>query len=187
MIRTTTISPIWHPKLSLSPSPTPSITTQQQQLSRFDWWFLEDGIIPWFQWQRSQSKTENLVDPLRCLVCCTRMLYEGLHFWKPTDVQEKPISPPAAHHTNILQDQLWRWKTQTSFSYFHIGYLGIIAQCRPCRTKPPSFSLSVRLLFLAHIGGAMYSNIDDCDEGRSSLSIKDDFLLFFLKKKIKFS
>ena len=41
-------------------------------------------------------------------VCCTRMSYQGLRFRKPTDVLEKPISPPTARHTGILQDELWR-------------------------------------------------------------------------------
>ena len=39
------------------------------------------------------------------LVCCTRI---GLRFRKPTNLPEKPISPPAARHTSILQDQLRR-------------------------------------------------------------------------------
>ena len=47
------------------------------------------------------------------------------------------------------------------------------AQRRP---RAPSFSLAVRLLFLVRIAGAMYSNIDDCDEGRSSLSFIGDLL-----------
>ena len=47
------------------------------------------------------------------------------------------------------------------------------AQRRPWT---PSFSLAVRLLFLVRISGATYSNIDDCDEGRSSLSFIGDLL-----------
>ena len=43
------------------------------------------------------------------------------------------------------------------------------AQRRPWA---PSFSLAIRLLFLIRIAGAMYSNIDDCDEGWSSLPYK---------------
>ena len=46
------------------------------------------------------------------------------------------------------------------------------AQRRPWT---PSFSLAVRLLFLVRISGAMYSNIDDCDEGRSRLPFKSHF------------
>lgn len=40
------------------------------------------------------------------------------------------------------------------------------AQRRPWT---PRFSLALRLLFLVRIAGAMYSNINDCDEGGSSL------------------
>ncbi|KAF5385061.1 hypothetical protein D9615_001258 [Tricholomella constricta] len=55
----------------------------------------------------------------------------------------KPAEPKPARHTGILQDQLRR------------------AQRRPWI---PSFSLAIRLLMLIRITGAMYSNIDDCDE-----------------------
>jgi alpha-1,2-mannosyltransferase len=48
-------------------------------------------------------------------------------------------------HSGILQDQLRR------------------SARRPWN---PSFSLAVRILLLARVAGAMYSNIDDCDEGR---------------------
>lgn len=68
---------------------------------------------------------------------------QNLRFRRPTNVPEKPISAPAARHTGILQDQLRR------------------AQRRPWT---PSFSLAIRLLFLVRVAGAMYSNIDDCDE-----------------------
>ena len=47
------------------------------------------------------------------------------------------------------------------------------AQRRPWA---PSFSLAIRLLFLVRIAGAMYSNIDDCDEGGFSFPYKVDFL-----------
>ena len=30
----------------------------------------------------------------------------------------------------------------------------------------PSFSLALRILLLIRVAGAMYSNMDDCDEGR---------------------
>ncbi|KAJ7847854.1 glycosyltransferase family 22 protein [Mycena leptocephala] len=53
----------------------------------------------------------------------------------------KTLQPP--RHTGILQDQLRR------------------AARRPWN---PSFSLAVRILMLMRVTGAMYSNIDDCDE-----------------------
>ncbi|KAJ7610801.1 glycosyltransferase family 22 protein [Roridomyces roridus] len=53
----------------------------------------------------------------------------------------QPKQPP--RHTGILQDQLRR------------------AARRPWN---PSFSLAVRILLLIRFTGAMYSNIDDCDE-----------------------
>ncbi|KAJ7103211.1 glycosyltransferase family 22 protein, partial [Mycena belliarum] len=53
----------------------------------------------------------------------------------------KPKKQP--RHTGILQDQLRR------------------AARRPWN---PSFSLAVRILLLVRVTGAMYSNIDDCDE-----------------------
>lgn len=58
------------------------------------------------------------------------------------DPDPKPKQPP--RHTGILQDQLRR------------------AARRPWN---PSFSLAVRILLLVRFTGAMYSNIDDCDEG----------------------
>ncbi|KAJ6575449.1 glycosyltransferase family 22 protein [Mycena capillaripes] len=57
------------------------------------------------------------------------------------DPDPKPKQPP--RHTGILQDQLRR------------------AARRPWN---PSFSLAVRILLLMRVTGAMYSNIDDCDE-----------------------
>ncbi|KAF7302752.1 Mannosyltransferase [Mycena chlorophos] len=54
-----------------------------------------------------------------------------------------PSKPQPARHTGILQDQLRR------------------AARRPWN---PSFSLAVRILLLVRFAGAMYSNIDDCDE-----------------------
>ncbi|KAF8078928.1 glycosyltransferase family 22 protein [Lyophyllum atratum] len=57
--------------------------------------------------------------------------------------QTKPAEQKPARHTGVLQDQLRR------------------AQRRPWT---PSFSLAVRILMLIRITGAMYSNIDDCDE-----------------------
>ncbi|KAF7307149.1 Glycosyltransferase family 22 protein [Mycena indigotica] len=56
----------------------------------------------------------------------------------------EPVSAkPQPRHTGILQDQLRR------------------AARRPWN---PSFSLAVRILLLVRFAGAMYSNIDDCDE-----------------------
>ncbi|KAF8167320.1 glycosyltransferase family 22 protein [Crassisporium funariophilum] len=68
---------------------------------------------------------------------------QELRFRGPTNVPSKPKPPPAPRHAGILQDQLRR------------------AQRRPWA---PSFSLAVRILFLIRVSGAMYSNIDDCDE-----------------------
>ena len=58
------------------------------------------------------------------------------------DPVPQPKQPP--RHTGILQDQLRR------------------AARRPWN---PSFSLAVRILLLMRFAAAMYSNIDDCDEG----------------------
>ncbi|KAJ7170207.1 glycosyltransferase family 22 protein [Mycena filopes] len=58
-----------------------------------------------------------------------------------TDPDPKPKLPP--RHTGLLQDQLRR------------------AARRPWN---PSFSLAVRILLFVRFTGAMYSNIDDCDE-----------------------
>ncbi|KAK7063943.1 mannosyltransferase [Favolaschia claudopus] len=60
---------------------------------------------------------------------------------RPEPIDQKPKQPP--RHTGILQDQLRR------------------AARRPWN---PSFSLAVRILLLIRVTGAMYSNIDDCDE-----------------------
>ncbi|KAF8971754.1 glycosyltransferase family 22 protein [Flammula alnicola] len=68
---------------------------------------------------------------------------QNLTFRRPTNDPQKPKAAPAARHTGILQDQLRR------------------AQRRPW---VPSFSLAVRILLLARVSGAMYSNISDCDE-----------------------
>ncbi|KAF7347560.1 Mannosyltransferase [Mycena venus] len=64
---------------------------------------------------------------------------------RPEPADTKPKQPP--RHTGILQDQLRR------------------AARRPWN---PSFSLAVRILLLIRVTGAMYSNIDDCDEGALS-------------------
>ena len=53
--------------------------------------------------QRSQSKTEFSATPRDAP--CLLYPYQGLRFRKPTNLPEKPISPPAARHTSILQDQ----------------------------------------------------------------------------------
>ncbi|KAF7968131.1 hypothetical protein HWV62_31803 [Athelia sp. TMB] len=58
------------------------------------------------------------------------------------DTSVKP-TPKPARHTGILQDQLRR------------------AQKRPWNA---SFSLAIRILLLVRVAGAMYSNIQDCDE-----------------------
>jgi hypothetical protein len=58
----------------------------------------------------------------------------------------------------------------TSLSY-------IIIRSRSAR-KPwcPSFSLAVRILLLVRISGAMYSNIQDCDEGEEYRIRPDNYL-----------
>ncbi|TFK41811.1 asparagine-linked glycosylation 9 protein isoform a [Crucibulum laeve] len=68
---------------------------------------------------------------------------QSIRFRRPTNVTPKEQPKPAKRHTGILQDQLRR------------------AQRRPWN---PSFSLAVRILLLVRFSGAMYSNIDDCDE-----------------------
>ncbi|KAF8215850.1 glycosyltransferase family 22 protein [Mycena galopus ATCC 62051] len=57
--------------------------------------------------------------------------------------EPEPQKPQQPRHAGILQDQLRR------------------AAKRPWN---PSFSLAVRILLLVRFTGAMYSNIDDCDE-----------------------
>ncbi|KAH7916464.1 glycosyltransferase family 22 protein [Hygrophoropsis aurantiaca] len=56
---------------------------------------------------------------------------------------EKPVVPQFARHSGILQDQLRR------------------SARRPWN---PDFSTAVRILLLIRVAGAMYSNIQDCDE-----------------------
>ncbi|EIW87002.1 glycosyltransferase family 22 protein [Coniophora puteana RWD-64-598 SS2] len=57
--------------------------------------------------------------------------------------EDKPKAPLPARHTGILQDQLRRHTR---------------------RPWNPSFSMAVRLLLLIRVAGAMYNNIQDCDE-----------------------
>ncbi|KAH7930611.1 glycosyltransferase family 22 protein [Leucogyrophana mollusca] len=56
---------------------------------------------------------------------------------------QKPVVPQLARHTGMLQDQLRR------------------SARRPWN---PDFSTAVRILLLVRVAGAMYSNIQDCDE-----------------------
>ncbi|KAF8640902.1 hypothetical protein AX17_000550 [Amanita inopinata Kibby_2008] len=65
---------------------------------------------------------------------------QHLRLRRPEPVQPKP---QPARHTGILQDKLRR------------------AQRRPWS---PSFSFAFRAILLMRVAGAMYSNIDDCDE-----------------------
>ncbi|KAJ3504710.1 hypothetical protein NLJ89_g7791 [Agrocybe chaxingu] len=69
---------------------------------------------------------------------------EHITFKRPTNNGQR-TKPTQPRHTGILQDQLRR------------------AQRRPW---VPTFSLAVRILALIRVSGAMYSNINDCDEGQ---------------------
>ncbi|KXN88819.1 Alpha-1,2-mannosyltransferase alg9 [Leucoagaricus sp. SymC.cos] len=68
---------------------------------------------------------------------------QTLRFRRPDSENKEQKPKPAPRHTGILQDQLRR------------------AQRRPWT---PSFSVAVRIMLLIRALGAMYSNIDDCDE-----------------------
>ncbi|KAI0068066.1 asparagine-linked glycosylation 9 protein isoform a [Artomyces pyxidatus] len=73
--------------------------------------------------------------------------FQTIRFRRPTNNQEaeKPPPTPKLRHTGILQDQLRR-------------------TARP--PWSPSFSLAFRMLLLIRVTAAMYSNIQDCDEGK---------------------
>lgn len=68
---------------------------------------------------------------------------QTLRFRRPDLGNKEPKPKPEPRHTGILQDQLRR------------------AQRRPWT---PSFSVALRIMLLVRALGAMYSNIDDCDE-----------------------
>jgi len=68
---------------------------------------------------------------------------QNLRLRRPEQLKPNP-TPAPARHTGILQDQLRR------------------SARRPWN---PSFSLAVRILLIVRVAGAMYSNIQDCDEG----------------------
>ena len=133
-----------------------------------------DCDLAWI-WRSTRSKfttREKSVCKLWCstytipLSSCTCRI-KGCAFQNQRTSPGKPISPPAARHTGISQEQLRRKNHSptsvlvTSESYW--------AQRRPWA---PSFSLAV-LLFLVRIAGA---NIDDCDEGRSTGSLSSPSL-----------
>ena len=90
---------------------------------------------------------------------------QTLRLRHPENAQEKenPYAPTPVklRHTGILQDQLRRC---------------VLLSCRDApNTKmyrraarppwTPSFSTAVRILLLVRVSAAMYSNIQDCDEG----------------------
>ncbi|KAL4062977.1 glycosyltransferase family 22 protein [Scleroderma yunnanense] len=66
-----------------------------------------------------------------------------LRLRRPEPESPKRTKPPPARHTGILQDQLRRTAR---------------------RPWNPDFSTAVRILLLIRVAGAMYSNIQDCDE-----------------------
>ncbi|KAI6163889.1 glycosyltransferase family 22 protein [Pisolithus thermaeus] len=70
------------------------------------------------------------------------MASQVLRLRRPAEAP-KLAAPPKPRHTGILQDQLRR------------------AARRPWN---PDFSTAVRILLLLRVAGAMYSNIQDCDE-----------------------
>ncbi|KAI6153875.1 glycosyltransferase family 22 protein [Pisolithus tinctorius] len=70
------------------------------------------------------------------------MASQVLRLRRPPEVP-KLAAPPKPRHTGILQDQLRR------------------AARRPWN---PDYSTAVRILLLLRVAGAMYSNIQDCDE-----------------------
>ncbi|TFK30934.1 asparagine-linked glycosylation 9 protein isoform a [Coprinopsis marcescibilis] len=70
--------------------------------------------------------------------------HQTLRFRRPLTSEQKPVeATKKVEYNPVLHDQL-----------------------RRAAKKPwtPSFSLAVRILFLIRVSGAMYSNIDDCDE-----------------------
>ena len=79
--------------------------------------------------------------------------------------QSKPTTVTPARHTGILQDQLRRWTNSQAHSGAYLTS-PIRSAKRPWN---PSFSLAVRILLMIRVAGAMYSNIQDCDEGTRSL------------------
>ncbi|KAF7303187.1 Mannosyltransferase [Mycena kentingensis (nom. inval.)] len=68
---------------------------------------------------------------------------QHIRFRRPEPPAEPAASKPKPRHTGVLQDQVNRSAR---------------------RPWSPSFTVAVRLLLLVRFAGAMYSNIDDCDE-----------------------
>lgn len=96
---------------------------------------------------------------------------QSLHL-RPNEVQPPP-KPRIPRHTGILQDQLRRYFISSS-SYQSINSIdGFPRSAR--RPWNPDFSTAVRILLLIRVAAAMYSNIQDCDEGMSHSSFTTSF------------
>ena len=106
----------------------------------------------------SQIKTEILADS-----------YQGLRFRKPTNVPAKSTWS----HTGILHF----YKTNFGGRKLeHYSPTSVLLTSELYRAQRRTWAPNFFILFLVRIAGAMCSNIDDCDEGRSSLFFKGDFL-----------
>jgi alpha-1,2-mannosyltransferase len=69
---------------------------------------------------------------------------QEIRFRRPTNVPQEKKEPK----TPIENNQIFKEQVRKTH-----------------RPWTPSFSLAVRVLFLVRVAAAMYSNIDDCDEG----------------------
>lgn len=93
---------------------------------------------------------------------------QTLRFRRPIekDQNEYAPKPVAARHTGILQDQLRRCVMGPQ-----IGHSCVLKCSHSRAARPPwvpGFSVAVRILLIFRVTAAMYSNIQDCDEGPST-------------------
>jgi hypothetical protein len=91
---------------------------------------------------------------------------QTLRFRRPIerDKNEYAPKPVAARHTGILQDQLRRCVR------VHALAINAFSRSHSRAARPPwvpRFSVAVRILLIFRVTAAMYSNIQDCDEGLS--------------------
>jgi len=91
---------------------------------------------------------------------------QTLRFRRPIEKGQNEYAPKsvAARHTGILQDQLRRCARMRMHQFAILSF----SSKYPRAARPPwvpRFSVAVRILLIFRITAAMYSNIQDCDEG----------------------
>ena len=107
---------------------------------------------------------------------------QTIRFRRPEKKDAPTVTKPTNRHSGILQDQLRRSVLDHAFLFpdsslswddqLHsaksTNIYNLVCVCRAQRAPwVPSWATAFRLILLMRFTGAMYSNIQDCDEGMS--------------------